>query len=414
MKKPLLIISLILSILTITIYPNMVCGEQTTIDTSSFVHESQTESTNASESISSQENLSSNSNQEQIGQNRNVSGITENLSSTPVSSKQSNTSSENTSGLSATMNDTDTSTEDIIINSLPKMPPSEEPDTLSKIINWWSVNPLEMKLWYLFLFLSGLLFLFRQTSFRKPLLFASLVIFGFYFSNTINPINSIFSIPIQTGTKLLDSIVLVLLPIVLSLIFGRFFCGWACPIGAVQEFLHPEKYTFQLPPILDRILSYFRFILLVGGVVFSWSALTNIWSNIDPFYGFFSFKWSLPIAVLLFVVIIASLFIERFFCRYFCPLGALLTITSKFSLFKVRADSEVCIACGKCSQPKACPMNAVSVINPYTDLPSINASKCIVCYRCADVCRYSALKLLFSSFRKNNRFKNKNSETLSS
>lgn len=293
----------------------------------------------------------------------------------------------------------DTTTEGIVLNSLPQVTTQKNPDTLEKIIHWWSANSLKMKLWYLFLAVSIIVFLFGQTSFRKPLLFISLVIFGFYLGNTVNPINSIFSMPVETGIKFIDSLVLVGIPIILSLFVGRFFCGWACPIGAAQEFIHPENLKLRLPSLLDRIFSYIRFLLLFGGVFLSWSAMSNVWNSYDPFQSLFSFKWSLTATSLLLIVLAGSIFIERFFCHYLCPLGAVLTITSRFSLFKMGPDSDACIACGKCSQPGVCSMHMISSINPYTDIPKIESPECIICHRCANVCRYSAIK--FSFFTKN-------------
>jgi len=356
-----------------------------------------------SETDTAAEDPISEANQEQPSQNS--AGTNNNPGPTRVNPRTpSIPSAESASGLSSTTNDPgETSADNIIINSLPEMPVSEEPDTLSMILNWWAINPLEMKFWYLFLVLGALLFLYRQTSFRKPLLFVSLVIFGFYFGNKINPINSIFALPVETGTKLVDSLIIVALPIAISLFVGRFFCGWVCPVGAVQELIHPEKFAFQLPPLFDRILASLRYLLLIGGIFFSWFALENIWNNNDPFQGLFTFKWSIVSAILLLSVLVASMLIERFYCRYLCPLGAILAITSRFSLFKLKTDSELCIACGKCSQPKACPMEVIATANPYTDLPHIKPADCILCYRCADICRYSALKLSIMKRKKTSK-----------
>ena len=301
-------------------------------------------------------------------------------------------------GLSPIIADADPTTKDIVLNSLPEVNTPKDPDTLGKIVIWWSANPLEMKFWYLFLALSIIVFLFGQTAFRKPLLFVNLVIFGFYLGNAVNPINSIFSLPIQTGVELIDSLILVVIPIVLSLFIGRFFCGWSCPIGAIQEFIHPENLKLRLPSLLDRTFSYFRFLLLVGGILLSWSAMFNVWNSYDPFQSLFTFKWSLTATSLLIIIMIGSILIERFFCRYLCPLGAVLAITSRFSLFKMRPEPDACIACGKCSQPGVCSMQMVSSLNPYTDIPTIESSECIICHRCANLCRYSAVK--FSFFKK--------------
>lgn len=317
-------------------------------------------------------------------------------SSLPETPRQQSTLKPKETGLSPIDATTDTTIEGLVLNSLPEISTPKDPDTLGMIIQWWSSNPLKMRLWYLFLTISVIMFLCGQTSFRKPFLFVSLVIFGFYFGNTVNPINSIFALSIETNTKFINSLVLVMIPIMLSLFIGRFFCGWACPIGAVQEFIHPENLKLRLPSLLDRICSYFRFLLLIGGILLSWSAMSNIWNSYDPFQSLFTYKWSLSTISLSSIVLIGSIFIERFFCRYLCPLGAVLTITSRFSLIKMSPDSDACIVCGKCSQPGICSMNMISSVNPYTDIPTIESSECIVCHRCADICRYSAIRLSFS------------------
>ena len=308
------------------------------------------------------------------------SSISQNLST----SNQSNNSPNDNPGTGA---------EDNVLNQLPEETTPEELDTLGKIINWWTENPVGMKLWYLFLIISMIMFFSGLTSFRKSLLFVSIVIFGFYLGNTVNPINSIFSIPVEKGAKLINSLILVVIPIILSLFFGRFFCGWVCPVGAVQELIHPEKFKFRMSSILDRIFSYFRYILLLVGILFTWLEISNIWDIYDPFQCLFNFKWPLTATILLSIILTGSIFIERFFCRYLCPLGGILALTSKFSLVKMRPDSDACIACGKCSQPKACPMDMISADNPYIEVPTIEASECILCNQCVDICHYSAIKL---------------------
>lgn len=409
MKKET-VLFLILSVIPLIILcPNMAMGIGTAaVEDFPFIQELINESTADPETITNPESSAAVENREETAPNRGFPGLTETTNSPQSNQVRPRTQPATTGIADPAADEIETPTDNIILDSLPELPSSENPDTLSKIISWWSANPLEMKWWYLFLMLSALFFLYRQTSFRKPLLFACLVIFGFYFKNNVNPINSIFSIPVQTGAKLIDSIIVVALPIAISLIAGRFFCGWACPVGAVQEFIHPEKFALQPPPLLDKILSYIRYFLLIGIFFYSWSALANTWNDLDPFHSLFTFKWSTIPAILLLLVLTASILVERFYCRYLCPLGAVLAITSKFSLLKLKADSEVCIACGKCSQPKACPMEVVSAANPYTDLPHIKASECIVCYRCGDICRYSALKLSMNKRKK--RTKDQNSE----
>lgn len=394
MKKYRFIINLTILMLMLVLQTTLIPAFGSTLPDA--VNSSLTGSAEAPGTVSTSETPTNSANQEQDAGNESLSEQPKRTS--PENSRQqSNPATEKVQDLTIIKAEKDTNLEKVILNSLPEITTSKEPDTLSKIIGWWSANPLKRKLWYLFLALSILVFLCGGSSFRKPLLFTGLVIFGFYLSDNINPINSIFSIPIQTGVKLIDSIVLLGIPILFSLFIGRFFCGWVCPIGAVQEFIHPENLNLRLPFLIERIFSYFRFIILIAGIFFSWLIMSNVWNNYDPFRSFFTFKWSLTTIILTFVLLTGSILVERFFCRYLCPLGAILTITSQVSLFKMRPDSNACIACGKCSKPGACSMSTITAVNPYTDLPTIENSECILCYRCANICRYSALKLSFLS-----------------
>ncbi len=407
------ILSLSISLLIIILQTTMVIAvDSTPIDIPASAQQPLGGLTGAPEIDSASEIPINNGNNEPTEHNKTSSEPNANRVLPDIPRQQSTSSTENSFNLNrantGTNTNANTGNENIILNSMPEIPETKELDTLGKIINWWLANPFEMKLWYLFLALSMIFFLFKQTSFRKPLLLASLVIFGFYLGNTVNPINSIFSIPVQTGVQLADTIILVALPIILSLIVGRIFCGWACPIGAIQEFIHPENFNLRLPSLVNQVLNYFRFIILIGGIFVSWASISNIWDYYDPFRVFFTFKGSLTTIILLFIILTGSIFIERFFCHYLCPLGAILAVTSRFSFFKMRPDSDTCIACGKCSRPGACSMNIISAVNPYTDLPIIEASECILCHCCADNCRYSAFKVSFSNKKRGKSNKTKN------
>lgn len=362
-------------------------------DNQSAVEIDPTDFTGSAEINPFSETPSDSANRGQINQGRSLSEPYINNQVLTDNSRQQSAPKSIETELSPNLTATDTP--GIVLNSLPEVTTPEDLDTLGKIIRWWSENALPMKLWYLFLSVAIIFFIFRQTAFRKPLLFVSLVIFGFYLGNTVNPINSIFSLPVETGIKFFDSLVLVAIPIILSLLMGRFFCGWVCPIGAMQEFIHPENLKLQLPLTLDRIFGYLRYLMLLGGLLLSWSAMSNVWKSYDPFQTFFTFKWSVIAISLLGIILVGSICIERFFCRYLCPLGAVLTIPSRLSLLKMRPDSGACIACGKCSQPGVCSMRMVSAVNPYTDIPKIDSSECIICHRCAAICRYAAIKLSF-------------------
>ena len=82
-----------------------------------------------------------------------------------------------------------------------------------------------------------------------------------------------------------------------------------------------------------------------------------------------------PQLIILGATLLGSLFIERPWCKYFCPYGALLGVFNKFRIFKIKRSPSTCISCNKCT--KACPMNIdVAKQGTITDL------QCISCFEC--------------------------------
>lgn len=93
------------------------------------------------------------------------------------------------------------------------------------------------------------------------------------------------------------------------------------------------------------------------------------------------FQWKL---IVLFVMLLASVFISRPFCKYICPLGAIYSLFNRFSLFTMELDKSVYISCGKCA--KKCPMD----IDPVKD---INKAECTKCGECKSVCPKNCIEL---------------------
>ena len=115
---------------------------------------------------------------------------------------------------------------------------------------------------------------------------------------------------------------------------GNAFCGWLCPFGAFQDLLHWVKRKLHLPEIklgdrTDAILRYGRFVTL-GIIIYASATTLKLWfADYDPFRTLFSLHWLFapnlatmwPAFVILGVTRIGSLLIQRFWCRYLCPLG---------------------------------------------------------------------------------------------
>ncbi|MHB0897899.1 MAG: 4Fe-4S binding protein [Spirochaetales bacterium] len=182
-----------------------------------------------------------------------------------------------------------------------------------------------------------------------------------------------------------SSVVLAVLGLLLALLFGPVICGWVCPFGTFQEWLGKlgrklfgKKYNNFVPRKLDKALRYLRYL------VFAWVSYMTvisgklIFQDYDPYYALFNF-WTGEVAVAGFValgaVIVLSLFVERPFCKYACPYGAVQGVFNLFRIFGIRRNAPTCISCKACS--KACPMNIdVSTSKVVRD------HQCISCLEC--------------------------------
>ena len=182
-----------------------------------------------------------------------------------------------------------------------------------------------------------------------------------------------------------SSLVLMSIVFVLAILFGPVFCGWICPLGTMQEWigrlgkkLFKNKFNHYVPVKVDKILRNFRYLVLIWVVFVTARSGYLLFANIDPYNALFSF-WSdevaLPSLIILAVTLIASLFIERPWCKYTCPYGALLGLSNKIRIFKIRRNENTCISCSECDY--ACPMNIV-----ISDKDNVTDVQCISCYEC--------------------------------
>lgn len=188
-----------------------------------------------------------------------------------------------------------------------------------------------------------------------------------------------------------SSFVLMFIVFALAILFGPVFCGWVCPLGSFQELIGKigrkiigKKYNSFIPYKYDRYLRYLRYIILLWVLYAIGVTGKLLFQDYDPYYALFNF-WTSEITVsalvILGITIISSLFVERPWCKYACPYGAVLGITNLFRIFKIRRESSTCILCSACD--RACPMN-ISVSNKGI----IRNQQCISCLKCTsdDAC----------------------------
>ncbi len=253
-------------------------------------------------------------------------------------------------------------------------------------------SPLLDFFWWILIFPAALLFyLLRKTRLRRGILFLSMISLGFYSGGCPCAVGAVFNLVISNAPKILPMIVLLVIPIGASLIWGRFFCGWFCPLGAVQEFIHGKSKNHRNITKMDRILKFLKYIVLMVFIYLSWKVGSNVFCRYEPFKALFSFAGTTVTIAVLIIILTASVFIERPFCRYLCPFGAILSLTSRLAIIKIRLNKEACVCCGICAK-SVCPVSAIEM-DTVTKLPVINHSECINCLRCVETCRPKALNL---------------------
>jgi len=179
----------------------------------------------------------------------------------------------------------------------------------------------------------------------------------------------------------------------MSWIFRKSFCGWLCPVGTISEYLWrlgkgAFGRTFRLPRKLDIGLRGLKYLLLaLFGYAVASMSVAGIRAFLDGPYGivadvkmlnFFRYL-GLTGALVVAGIVIASIFIQNFWCRYLCPYGALMGLVSIASPLRIRRDESLCIDCAKCA--KACPSAL-----PVDRLVTIRSAECTGCMQCVAEC----------------------------
>lgn len=172
-----------------------------------------------------------------------------------------------------------------------------------------------------------------------------------------------------------------LLSIILTLLLGRFYCSWLCPINTVMNMVTKAKVKFHLksipvPKFIKKPL--FRYGMLIAFIlVFAFVMVSGR---------------KLPILPILFAVgvILTAFFLENLWHRYLCPYGTILHAIGKLSKRSYSINDNLCISCGICR--RVCPSDAIQVNENSRKKYSINPSECLVCGKCAEICPKNVIR----------------------
>ena len=181
-----------------------------------------------------------------------------------------------------------------------------------------------------------------------------------------------------------------------SLLAGRAFCGWMCPIGTLQDFLtkisgrlfgnkkiqlagKQIRLPYKISPRNDAWLRSLKYLILAVILLASTFAIYPPLREICPARAIFSFQLTTPLLwSVLIIFVITSMVNKRFWCKYLCPLGAVLAPFNKISPLRLVLNQDSCTNCRRCDA--ACPMDIPDLTN------NLRSAECIECLECQETC----------------------------
>ena len=258
--------------------------------------------------------------------------------------------------------------------------------------NWIKI-PVKFALWFAFLITLFLVLKKRRVTpaLRKRLLFVSVLIFGVMMGSDPSPMGTVKdAIHLYGSARAIFPPRMIALTIFLLIVFlaNKYICAWGCQVGVLQDLIFHLNRTdqqnaimgkqFKVPFVITNSVR-FPFLGLFTSVAFAWGA--DLIEPFDPFGIYRPAHLALGAALFIGTLLIASLFVYRPWCHFFCPFGLVGWIVEKISRVRISVDYRTCIACQKCSA--ACPATVMGAILMQDKKTTPD---CFACYTCRDVC----------------------------
>lgn len=182
-------------------------------------------------------------------------------------------------------------------------------------------------------------------------------------------------------------VVIFVLSAVLSVVLGRFYCSWICPMNTSFRLINLiygklKIKRFNTPTFLKRrVFRYGLLILFLGSML----VINKLGLNLNPL-----------LYITLFSILLTLFFEEAFWHRHLCPFGTILSLTSRKAVHRLNIEEETCIECGKCQL--TCPSS--SIITIENGKRRNVSSECLLCGNCVDVCPASVCQFEWGRIRK--------------
>src|SRR5690606_31932239 len=240
------------------------------------------------------------------------------------------------------------------------------------------------------LLLAGLLtlvmaaFLSKKSVVRWSAMTMTLLYLGFYKAGflSVSHITSLIKQGPTVFTSNLSTLIIVIFTLITTLLWGRIFCSSLCPFGALQDFLArfaPKRWKIRMPQAIHDRAIYIKYGILALILTLAVTSPTvSVFQYFEPFGTIFFLSPSVLLWVILLAILVACVLVERFYCRYVCPVGAALGVISHLSPLRILRARQ-CSICKVCEQ--SCPTGAIR-------REQIDFKECVRC----DVCETKLIK----------------------
>ena len=228
-----------------------------------------------------------------------------------------------------------------------------------------------------FLLLALISFLLRNRWLKYTTMVLAIGYMGFYKGNLVSLVHIFnlveWSFPIFQYN--ISWYLLMGFTVVSTIFWGRLYCGRICAFGALTQLMDriiPSRFRYELPPHIDKHMVYLKYLFLAAAILYFIITRDRfIYKYIEPFW-MFTLSGTTVMWVLLTLLLLVTVFIRNFYCRYLCSLGAALGVLSNLTLFRIKRWKE-CDSCKLCE--RLCEWGAIKG-------PKISVSECVRCDDC--------------------------------